>query len=336
VLAVFAILFGVATSLGLGTRQLNSGLNHLFGVPEAYGVKIAIIALLMGICTVSAITGLGRGIRLLSLSSLVISGVLLLFVLAFGPTLFLLNLFTGSLGEYLANFLRMSFDSGNFGADEWSESWTFFFWAWWISWSPFVGSFIARISYGRTIRGVVLGAMLAPSALSFVWFSVFGGMAINLSFSGGENVAAVAQASKSIATFETLGVLPLPFLTSLLIVFMVALYFITSADSASFMLGSVTSGGSMRPRAPVKLLWSFFGGAFAAVLLLSGGREALHGAAIIAGVPFTLILVLMCVVLCRCLFQEEGAAWEKPEIPAEDRAADERRPESPVNLHRDY
>lgn len=335
VLAVFAILFGVATSLGLGTRQLNSGLGHLFGMPDAYGVKVAIIASLMGICAISAITGLARGIRLLSLSSLVISGLLLLFVLIFGPTLFLLNLFTSSLGGYLQNFLRMSFDSGNFGVDgAWSESWTFFFWAWWISWSPFVGSFIARISRGRTIREVIAGAMLAPSSLTFLWFSVFGGTALNLDLLGEESLAAAAQGSKSVATFETLGVLPLPLLTSILIVFVVALYFITSADSASFMLGSTTSGGTMKPRAPVKLMWSFFGGAFTAVLLLTGERATLYGAAIIAGVPFTLVLILMCVTLCRCLIYEEFA--ERITKPAEESAADEREPRSPVGLRRDH
>jgi glycine betaine transporter len=304
VLSVLAILFGVSTSLGLGTRELNSVLGLSFGVPELYYVKVAIIAGLMSVCAISAATGLGRGIRILSLLNAGVCGVLLVFVLVFGPTLYLLTTFTESIGGYVSGIASMSIRSGLPARGGWEEEWTFFFWAWWISWSPFVGTFIARISRGRTIREVVAGMVLVPSLVSFVWFSVFGGTSLWLELSGQRSLSELADQSKALVTFEVFETLPLSGVVPLLIVLVIGLLFVTSADSASFMLGSTTCGGSLIPPKLIRLMWSFLGGAFAAVLLLGGGTTSLQGAAVVGAVPFTLILVLLCVSLCKSLLQE--------------------------------
>lgn len=313
VMAVFAILFGVATSLGLGTRELNSGLNYAFGIPESYWIKVMIIAGLMTVSTISAATGLGRGIRVLSLLNFGLCGVLMLFVLFSGPMLFVLGTFADSVGSYFANFAQMSLNSESQADRSWAQQWTFFFWAWWISWAPFVGPFIARISRGRTIRELVLGVVLVPSVLSFVWFSIFGGTALQREFSGVVDVSTVAGQSKAVATFEVLGTLPLQAITSMVILVVLGLLFITSADSASFMLGSTTAGGSLKPPKLLKLMWSF-GAAFAAVLLLEGGRQSLQGAAVITAVPFTVILVCLCVSLCKILLRERLAEKSRSSI----------------------
>lgn len=292
-LAVFAILFGVATSLGLGTRELNAGLEYAFGVPDAYGVKIAIILGLMTVSTVSAMTGLGRGIRILSLANVVLCVALLVFVLTTGPTTHLVTVLGTGLWDFTTHIGPMTLATETPGT-AWESGWTYFFWAWWISWAPFVGTFIARISRGRTIRSVVIGVVLVPSAVSAVWFSVFGGTALQRERTGAVDVADVAGRRKSPATFEVLGTLPLQLVIATVVVAVLALLFITSADSASFMLGSATSGGSLKPPRPVRLMWSF-AAAFAAVLLLSGGTESLQGAAVVAALPFTVILLALVV-----------------------------------------
>jgi glycine betaine transporter len=304
VLSVLAILFGVSTSLGLGTRELNSVLGLSFGVPQLYYVKVAIIAGLMTACAISAATGLGRGIRVLSLLNAGVCGALLVFVLVFGPTLFLLTNLAESIGGYVSSIVPMSVRSGSSARGGWEEDWTFFFWAWWISWSPFVGTFIARISRGRTIREVVVGMVLVPSAVSFVWFSVFGGISLQLQLTGQKSLAELAGDSKALVTFEVFETLPIPGVVSGLIILVIGLLFITSADSASFMLGSTTCGGSLYPPKLIRLLWSGLGGFFAAVLLLDSGTRSLQGAAVVGAVPFTVILVLLCVALAKSLLQE--------------------------------
>lgn len=303
VLAVFAILFGVATSLGLGTRELDAAVEELFGLPRSYGMQIAIIVGLMTVSTISAMTGLGRGIRWLSLANITLCSALLLYVLVTGPTADLVGTFGEAVREYGAHLVPMTFALEGAPEDTWEQEWTFFFWAWWISWAPFVGTFLARISRGRTIRSVVIASVLVPSAISFVWFSVFGGTALQREQSGAVDVAATATDVKSVATLEVLQTLPLPEVVAVAAVAVLALLFITSADSASFMLGSTTSGGTMKPPRPLRLMWSF-SAAFAAVLLLSGGRANLQGAAVVAAVPFTVILLGLCLSLAVSLVRD--------------------------------
>ncbi|GAA2332132.1 hypothetical protein GCM10009854_04160 [Saccharopolyspora halophila] len=303
VLVVLAILFGVATSLGLGTRELNASLSHAFAVPDSYGVKITIIAGLMTVSTISAMTGLGRGIRALSLANIALSAGLLVLVLALGPTGDLLTTFGIGMRDYIGNFLPMSLATEGAPANTWDHEWIFFFWAWWIGWTPFVDIFIARISRGRTIRNVIAGAVAVPSLISFAWFAVFGGTSLQRELSGTVDVAGIAADTKSVATIEVLRTLPLTTIAVALLVPVMALLFITSADSASFMLGCTTSGGSMKPPRPLRLMWSF-AAAFAAVLLLSGGQDSLRSTAVIAAVPFTLILLALCVALALSLWQD--------------------------------
>lgn len=309
-LAVIAILFGVATSLGLGTRELNEGLAHATGVPVAYGTKVAIIVALMTVSTLSAMTGLGRGIRWLSLANGVLCAALLVFVFLAGPTRELAGVIATTVGGFAANLPGMTLATETPGS-AWEAGWTFFFWAWWISWAPFVGTFIARISRGRTIRSVVAGAVLVPGAISAVWFSVFGGTALSRVRSGEVDPALVDGQVKSALTVEVFGTLPAPGLVAVAMALVLALLFITSADSASFMLGSTTSGGSMRPPRPVRLLWSF-SAAFAAVLLLAGGPESLQGAAVVAAVPFTVILLAVCLSFVLMVvrdLRQPGGPW---------------------------
>ncbi|WP_175476994.1 BCCT family transporter [Ruania alba] len=292
-LAVIAILFGVATSLGLGTRELNEGLAHAFGVPIGYGAKVVIIVALMTVSTISAMTGLGRGIRWLSLGCATLSAALLVFVFVAGPTGELIGAIGTTVGGFVANLPGMSLATETPGS-VWEATWTFFFWAWWISWAPFVGTFIARISRGRSIRSVVAGVVLVPGTISALWFSVFGGTALNRVRNSAVDPALVDGNVKSALTVEVFSTLPAAEVVAVAVALVLALLFITSADSASFMLGSSTSGGSMKPPRPVRLLWSF-SAAFAAVLLLAGGPESLQGAAVVAAVPFTVILLAVCV-----------------------------------------
>ena len=316
VFVVFAILFGIATSLGLGSRELNSGLAHAFGLPESYGIQIAIIAGLMTVSTISAMTGLARGIRILSLINIGLCAALLLFVLATGPTARVAGSLVDGVRDYFAYFLPMSLATESGPQPGWKQDWIFFFWAWWISWAPFVGTFIARISKGRTIRSVVTGVVLVPGAVTVVWFSVFGGTTLDRARSGAVDMADVAQHGKAVVTFNVLGTLPFPRITAVVVVVVLALLFITSADSASFMLGSSTSGGSMKPPRPLRLLWAF-GAAFAAVLLLTGGTESLQGAAVVAAIPFAVILVGLGISLIVAVLQDRRK--RRRDAPAERR-----------------
>lgn len=295
-LAVLAILFGVATSLGLGTGELNAGLSDQFDVADSYGVKIAIIVGLMTFATISSMTGLGRGIRALSLVNVTLCGLLLVLVLSLGPTGSIVSTLGTGVADYVSTFVPMSLATEGAAGDAWTADWIYFFWAWWIGWAPFVGTFIARISRGRTIRGIVTGVVLVPSLVSIVWFSVFGGTALARELSGAVSVSRIASEAKSIATLAVFDTLPLTEIALVVLVPVLALLFITSADSASFMLGSTTTGGAMKPPRPVRLMWSF-AAAFAAVLLLSGGQDDLRSAAVIAAAPFTVILLGLAVSL---------------------------------------
>jgi glycine betaine transporter len=305
VLAVLAILFGVATSLGLGTREVNAGLQHLFGVSDSYGTKVTVIVCLMTVSTISAMTGLGRGIRVLSLANVALAALLLVLVFVLGPASAVLSTLGTGMGDYAAAFWPMTLATEGPPESTWRPSWVFFFWAWWIAWAPFVGTFIARISRGRTIRSVVLGVVGVPGVVTLVWFSVLGGTALQRERDGVVEVADVAVQAKSVATLEVLESLPATGLLLAILLPVLALLFVTSADSASFMLGSTTSGGSLKPPRPLRLMWSF-AAAFAAVLLLTGGPESLRGSALVAAAPFTLVLVGLCASLGLDLWRDRA------------------------------
>ena len=249
ILAIFATLFGSATSLGLGALQINGGLNYLSSaIPNSTAVAVGIIVLLTLAFIVSAVSGVHRGIQWLSNTNMVLAVLLLFFVFVVGPTVFILNTFVESLGGYLAALVPMSFRTAAFGDPAFLSAWTIFYWAWWISWAPFVGTFIARISRGRTIREFVVGVILVPSVVSFVWFAILGGAAINLQLAGtGDIVGAVGEGSE-IALFATLNEFPLAWLTSGIAIILVALFFISGADAAAVVMGMLSSRGRLHPR----------------------------------------------------------------------------------------
>jgi glycine betaine transporter len=315
ILAILATLFGSATSLGLGALQMGGGLKAVFGLPNVIAVQLSIIAAMTVLFTLSAVSGVERGIQWLSNINMILAAGLLLFLLACGPTVFLLNFFTNSVGNYIGNFFQMSFRSAVFGNATWMQDWTIFYWAWWISWAPFVGTFIARISRGRTIREFVLGVLFVPSLVSFIWFAVFGGAAINLALAGHANISVAA--SQAAVLFDTLNAFPWGMITSLLAVVLIALFFISGADAASVVLGMLSSGGTLEPRKTVIILWGTLTGLCAAVLLLSGGLNALQQAAILAAVPFALVMIALCYALIKDLRGERQSIRTQPNAIAE-------------------
>ena len=316
VLAIFATLFGSATSLGLGALQINSGMDFLWGVEPSDGIAVAIIAVLTAAFVLSAISGVHKGIQWLSNTNMVLAILLVLFLLVVGPTVFQFETLVESIGGYLTTIIPASFRTGAFGDEEWLSAWTIFYWAWWISWAPFVGTFIARISKGRTVREFVVGVLLIPSGVSFVWFAVFGGAAIDLQLSGAANLGGIVG-EPEVALFTTLEEFPAAGITSFVVIVLVALFFISGADAASVVMGMLSSRGNINPGRAVTVLWGISTGAAAAILLLAGGLSALQQAAIIAAAPFTIVMIGLCVSLFK------GLAGDAVPLIVAERAARE-------------
>lgn len=305
VLAVFATVFGTATSLGFGALQIHSGLTHLYGISSAISVTIGIIVIATALFMASAILGVEKGIQVLSKFNIVLAVALLLAILALGPAPYILNVFTSTLGGYVNNIIDLSLQSYPFAGFEWSRDWTVFYWAWWISWSPFVGLFIARISRGRTIREFVLTVLTIPTLSTFVWFAVFGGSALHLELEQGAGIAAVAGEDVSLALFAFLEHYPFAGILSLAAILLLIVFFVTSADSATVVLGSLTSGGGLVVPNYKKVVWGLSLSAVAIVLLLTGGLDALQVMAITAAFPFMLVMIGLCYTLAIGLSQEK-------------------------------
>ncbi len=310
-LATIATVFGVATSLGLGTLQIAGGLTRVFGTPNTTTVHLMIIAVVTVIYMTSAMTGLDRGILILSNVNLGIAALLLVFMLAMGPTSFIVDVFTTTLGDYLGNLVPMSFRTAPFSGDPWVGQWTLFYWAWWIAWAPFVGTFIARVSRGRTIREFVTGVLLVPAGLGALWFSVFGGAALYLDLFGGQKIAEAVASDVTTALFMTLEHYPLGWWLSLVATLLIITFFITSADSATFVLGMLTTDGKLNPGIGTKLVWGVLQSSIAAALLLSGGLQALQTASIVVAFPFSIVMVMMVAALQRSLKEELRIARTK-------------------------
>ncbi|MDR1915954.1 MAG: BCCT family transporter [Synergistaceae bacterium] len=289
ILAVFATVAGVTTSLGLGTMQINSGLNHLFGVPETHTAQVLIICVVSSMFICSAVSGIDLGIKILSNINMLLAFLLLAMAFIVGPSVMMLNSFAEGVGEYLQWVVRESFVVGAFQNNDWFAGWRVFYWAWWIAWAPFVGSFIARISKGRTIREFVIGVLLVPSLLSFIWFSVFGNMGINL----GAEVAAEAIKTTSTAAFIVFAHYPLGVFMSGVTIALVCTFFVTSADSATFVLGIFTSEGDLNPGIRRKVVWGLVNASLALVLLLGSknGLQMLQTVSIVGAFPFIFILI---------------------------------------------
>ncbi|MDZ7839203.1 MAG: BCCT family transporter [Gammaproteobacteria bacterium] len=324
VLAVIGTLFGLATSLGFGAMQLNTGLNVLLGIPVSPGYQVAIIASITAIAVMSVLSGLNRGLKWLSVFNLMLALVVLAFVIIAGPTLFIVRFFVDSTGGYLQQLIGMSLNTDAIGGSAWQKDWTMFYWAWWIAWSPFVGIFIARVSRGRTIRQFIGGVLALPTLFVFLWLAAFGGSALHLEiFDESAGIAAAVSEDTTIALYALLEQLPLTTLASGLATLLIATYFITSSDSGTHVVDALISRGSKHSTRRQRVIWGITEGAVAATLLIIGGEKALDSlqtGVITAGLPVALILCLACVNLLRALgreFRVEGV--RPPWGPASER-----------------
>ena len=326
VLAIIATLFGTATSLGLGAQQINSGMNYLWGTGESSTIALIIIGVLSVAFILSAVSGVGKGVQFLSNLNMVIALLLLLFLAAMGPTVFILDTLIESLGYYFGDLVSMSFRTSAFSDSKWLASWTIFYWAWWISWAPFVGVFIARISRGRTIREFVVGVLVIPSAVTFVWFTIMGGSALHSELLGpGGLVEAIAEKGAPVSLFALLEQYPLASLTSVVAMFLVAIFFVSGADAASVVMGMLSSYGTQNPRPGLVVLWGVLAGASASVLLVMGGLGGLQTASIIAAAPFLAVMVGLCISLWKGLMDDIEVHGHFEEIDAHTGGLKERQ-----------
>lgn len=312
ILAVVSCLFGLATSLGLGVQQINSGLNYVFGVEVSVFVQVILIVIITAIATMSVVSGVEKGVKFLSQLNIIFAGILMGVIFLLGPTGLIVRTFSNSLGLYLNDFLTTTFfiDSSN---SNWQGSWTVFYLAWWISWSPFVGMFIAKISKGRTIREFVLAVMIVPSLLSFLWLSVFGVTAFHINQITQGQLFTVVQSDVSVALFEMIRHLNIPLLQGFFRIFLsifstilIISFFVTSSDSGSLVVDQITSGGKLDSPVPQRVFWAAMEGLTAIILLMIGGEKALKAlqtAVITTGLPFAIILLLVAFVLIESLRQ---------------------------------
>lgn len=299
VLAVIATAFGVAASLGMGALQINSGLHRLAGLPVGSASQVGIIVVTTAMFLASAVTGVTRGIKWLSNLNLALAAVLTASVFLMGPTVAIIDTFTSTLGSYASELVRMSLRMTPFRDSGWVGSWTVFYWAWWVSWSPFVGLFIARVSRGCSIREFVLGTVIAPALAAFVWFSVFGGTALHLEVMQGLPMSQAVSIDVATAMFAMFEALPLSGLLSGAATLLVLVFFVTSGDSATLVLGIMSTGGQANPGARVKVVWGLLVAGMATTLLLAGGVKAVQTATIVFALPFAVVIVLMAVALWR-------------------------------------
>ena len=304
ILAIFGTLFGVATSLGLGAMQVNAGLTRLFDIEKSTEFAVWLIFFITLAATASVWTGLNKGIRRLSELNMGMASLLLLFVFVCGPSLFILNALVQNVGFFLQNFFRTMFWTEAFTESGWQSNWTVFYWAWWISWAPFVGLFIARISRGRTLGEFVAGVLFVPSVMTYIWMTVFGGSAVYMAFQGDQSLVLSTQENMAFALFDFFARLPLSSFMSGLSLIVILSFFVTSSDSGSFVIDMIASGGKPNPPRFHRVFWALAEGAVAGVLLLSGGLVALQTAALATAIPFTVVLIAMCASLLKALRAE--------------------------------
>lgn len=305
IFAVFATVAGVATSLGLGTMQINSGMNYVFGLPINSYVQIGIIGIITVLYIGTAVAGIEKGIKLLGDINLYLAGGLILLTFLIGPKLIMMNSLAEGLGGYLNNFITDSLHLNILGENKWVNGWTVAYWAWWIAWAPFVGSFIARISKGRTVKEFILGVIVAPAIASFVWFAIFGGLGIGLVDKMGiQQLSEVVKVPET-ALFVAYGQYPLGKILSIITLLLLCTFFITSANSATFVLGMFTSGGDLNPSSRKKVIWGLVQSLLATALLLSGGILALQTASVAAAFPFIFIMFFACVSLFKAFNKEK-------------------------------
>jgi choline/glycine/proline betaine transport protein len=302
ILATISCLYGVATSLAFGVQQVNAGLAHLFGIPQNAVVQVILIAAITALATWSVVRGLEAGIKVLSNINIGLALLLMLFIFFLGPTLFLLNGWIENLGNYIQHFFDLGFWNETYTeGGNWQNGWTIFYWAWWIAWCPFVGMFIARISYGRTLREYLACVLVVPTLVTFSWMTVFGNSAIYIERFAAGGMAKAVQENIPVSLFVFLESFPLSWVTSILAMVVVVFFFVTSSDSGSMVIDIITAGGNPDPPKPQRLFWAILEGCVAAILLLGGGMVALQTAAISTGLPFAVIMFLMCFAVVKGL-----------------------------------
>lgn len=304
ILAVLATLFGLATSLGYGAAQASSGLNHLFGVPLGNTTQIVLVIGITAIALVSVVAGLDAGVKRLSEINMALALLLMLFVIAVGPTLDILTGFFANLGAYLQYLPALSTPVGREDIN-YSQGWTAFYWAWWISWSPFVGMFIARVSRGRTVREFIFAVLIVPSLACVLWMTVFGETAILQVVRDGYQAA--TEAELPLQLFAMLEALPLASITSFLAIILVVVFFVTSSDSGSLVIDVIAAGGKVDAPLPQRVFWCTFEGLVAIALILGGGLVALQAMAVSTGLPFTIVLLMSTVAVIKGLASEPRA-----------------------------
>ncbi|MCB2078499.1 MAG: BCCT family transporter [Novosphingobium sp.] len=307
VLAITATVCGVAASLGFGASQINAGLEILAGVPDTAVSKAILIAIITALATISVATGLDRGIKILSQLNMSLAVALALFVLVAGPTVFLLDSYVQNIGYYLQRFIYFSTWTEAYSEADWQSNWTIFYWAWWISWSPFVGIFIAKISYGRTVREFIGGVLIVPTLFTFAWMTIFGDSALQIELFGAGGISQAVSESMPDALFAFLDHYPLTQVISGIAIVIVATFFVTSADSGALVTAMIASGGHHHAGLLPRVTWAVAMGALAGALLWSGGFAALQTAAIVTGLPFAIVLLLLTIGLLKMLRHDRHA-----------------------------
>ena len=301
--AVLGTIFGLATSLGLGVIQINSGLNYLFDIPAGTTTQVILIVLITIVATGSVVSGLDKGIRRLSELNMLMAVSLLAFVLFSGPTVHLMQMFVQNTGTYISTIFSATFNLYAYDPKPgWIGGWTLFYWGWWIAWSPFVGMFIARISRGRTIREFVIGVLMVPTGFTFFWMTVYGNTALDMVMNQGyTHLMDTVSADSSMALFEFLHNLPMSSITSFLATVLVMIFFVTSADSGALVIDMLSSEGEEESPVWQRIFWALLTGALAIALLIAGGLQSLQAGTIAAALPFTVVMILMCWGLGRAL-----------------------------------
>lgn len=312
VFTIFATVAGIATSLGLAVLQINSGLKYIFDIPQSVSVQLAILIALGIAYTLTAVSGIDKGIKFLGNLNLGLVCVLGLGLLLLGPTLVIFESLVTGIGGYLSNLVSESFNVAPYGGEykDWLGGWTIYYWAWWIAWAPFVGSFIARISRGRSIRQFVTGVLLVPALGSFFWFAIFGGTGLNLQLTGAADLASVVSADISTGVFAMYQSVPLGEIMSAVMLMLICTFFVTSGNSSTFVLSMYSSHGVLNPPKGRMIVWGTLQAAFAFVLLLTGGLKALQVASITAAGPFSFVMILACWCLWRALNKEFAPGTE--------------------------
>ncbi|MBJ7881376.1 BCCT family transporter [Gelidibacter salicanalis] len=314
IMAVITTLFGLATTIGFGVGQINSGLTHVFGIPSSLFYQVIIILGVTLAATISAFSGVNRGVQMLSKLNVRVASTIFLLVLILGPTTFIFKSYIQNIGSYLVHFIDMSTWTESLQGTDWQKTRTIMYWGWWISWSPFVGTFIARISKGRTIKEFVLCVLILPALVTFLWFSAFGGTTMRDILLGDTAMIAAVNDNISTALYVFFDKFPLAMLLKVLGVILICSFIITSADSGALVVDSITSGGKLKTPRYQRVIWAVAIGVIASVLMYGGGLNALQTVVTISGLPFAILLVIMCFSLYRGMSEDYDKAERKEKL----------------------